>query len=178
MKLSDKIKKKVVYTSLITVLILIVSYQFSFKKTILLFNEYKLMLDERSNAHNLPDKLLKLQNELDNIAGTIESSNGEVSNKRNLIINMVSNFCDSNSLIVSELTPSLIKVENTFTIETNTIVTEGSFTNLVKLLNNLEQEKSFGKVISVRFATYLNRKTKKKNLFSEIYIQNITKQSK
>mgnify|MGYP006863439214 FL=1 len=178
MKLSDKIKKKVVYTSLITVLILIVSYQFSFKKTILLFNEYKLMLDERSNAHNLPDKLLKLQNELDNIAGTIESSNGEVSNKRNLIINRVSNFCDSNSLIVSELTPSLIKVENTFTIETNTIVTEGSFTNLVKLLNNLEQEKSFGKVISVRFATYLNRKTKKKNLFSEIYIQNITKQSK
>ncbi len=178
MKLSDKIKKKVVYTSLITVLILIVSYQFSFKKTILLFNEYMLMLDERSNAHNLPDKLLKLQNELDNIAGTIESSNGEVSNKRNLIINRVSNFCDSNSLIVSELTPSLIKVENTFTIETNTIVTEGSFTNLVKLLNNLEQEKSFGKVISVRFATYLNRKTKKKNLFSEIYIQNITKQSK
>ena len=178
MKLSDKIKKKVVYTSMITVLILIVSYQFSFKKTILLFNEYKLMLDERSNAHNLPDKLLKLQNELDNIAGTIESSNGEVSNKRNLIINRVSNFCDSNSLIVSELTPSLIKVENTFTIETNTIVTEGSFTNLVKLLNNLEQEKSFGKVISVRFATYLNRKTKKKNLFSEIYIQNITKQSK
>ena len=178
MKLSDKIKKKVVYTSLITVLILIVSYQFSFKKTILLFNEYKLMLDERSNAHNLPDKLLKLQNELDNIAGTIESSNGEVSNKRNLIINRVSNFCDSNSLIVSELTPSLVKEENTFTIETNTIVTEGSFTNLVKLLNNLEQEKSFGKVISVRFATYLNRKTKKKNLFSEIYIQNITKQSK
>jgi alpha-N-acetylglucosamine transferase len=178
MNISGKIKKKLLYASLIILLIIIVSYQFSFKKTIILYNEYNLMQEEKSRSQNLPQKITKLQNELDNISGTIESSNNGSNNKRNQIINRVSNYCDSNSIIISELTPSIIREENTFTIETNIIKIEGSFINLLKLLNVLEQEKSLGKVISVKFATYLNRKTRKKKLFSEIYIQNITNKKK
>ncbi len=178
MMFSNKIKKKLLYTALITVLVLILSYQFSFKKTFVLYDEYKLMLSEKSRSRNLPQKILKLQNELDNIAGTIESSGDAELNKRNRIISRVSNYCDSHSLIISELTPSIVREENTFTIETNIVKTEGSFVNLLKLLNNIEQEKSLGKVISVRFATYLNRKTRKKNLFSEMYIQNITNKNR
>ncbi|MFK5855100.1 MAG: hypothetical protein QM503_03140 [Bacteroidota bacterium] len=135
------------------------------------------MLNEKNQSVNLPHQISILQSKLNDISGTIESSKeGQSINKRNLIIDMISNYCDTHSLIISELNPPIIKVESSFTIETNVIKTEGSFNNLLKLINNLEKEKSFGKVISIKFATYLNRKLKKKVLFSEIYIQNITKQ--
>lgn len=174
MKLSYNIKKKFTYTLITSLAVIILSYQFSFKKTLLLVKQSNSMHEEKGRSQNLPKKITQLETELSEISGTIELNNKQNINKRNLIIEKTSVFCDKHKLIISELNPPMIRNENAFTIETNIIKTEGSFINLIELLDTLEKEKTIGKIISVKFASYLNRKTKRKNLFSEIYIQNIS----
>ncbi|MDP2721463.1 MAG: hypothetical protein Q8O72_01795 [Bacteroidales bacterium] len=178
MELSVKIRKKLLFVILGTLLLLVFSYQLSFKKTIVLYQEYQVILDERYQKIDLPEQLKLLQDQLDDIAGTIGTSGDVLVNKRRLIIDRVSNYCNDNSIRIIELAPSLVTKESSFVIETNIIKTEGSFANLLKLVNILEREKAIGKVISVRFATSLNRKTKAKELISEIFVQNITNQDK
>jgi len=178
MKISNTIKKKLLLTGLISVVGIALSFQLSFNKTISLYKKYQVVLEERNQSTNLPQQVNLLQQQLSEIAGTIGSSEDGIKNKRALVIDRVSNFCNNNTIRVRELPSPIVIHKSDFTIETNIVKTEGPFINLLKLVDNLEKENTFGKVISVNFFSEIERVTKSRELNCEIFIQNITKQHK
>lgn len=61
-----------------------------------------------------------------------------------------------------------------YLIETNKILAEGDFGDLLRLVNHIEYNSNIGKISSVNFYVYKDHKIQKDILLAGIYIQNLS----
>lgn len=92
---------------------------------------------------------------------------------REYLLQIVSDFCKKNNLVLKEFPQIALEEHQNIGITTNTIVAEGSFTNLLKLLYKLEYKVGVGRPASVDFEKYYDFKRKKETLQLTIYLQTI-----
>ena len=85
----------------------------------------------------------------------------------------VSTFCQKNNLILKEFPKTSHEEQQDFTMETNVVVVEGNYKDLVRLVYELENINKAGKVISVSFNSSIDNKLKKVILSATLYLQNI-----
>ncbi len=129
------------------------------------------------SVSNAPEKIQSIMNRL----GTIEQSIG--SNAKNdagfqeKLLGKISSYCQEQKIILREFPQTHWYEQQDYTVETYTVVLEGSYIKLLKLLNMLESE-HYGKITSVKFESqkdYISNITK---LTATIYLQNIKNNKK
>lgn len=172
METALKGKIKIVIFIFISLLIIIVCYKLSLKKTIVLYNEYVVATRQNSQPDRLFTEITNLERQLSSLEGTILKSNSNF-NPRNQIMNHVSSFCEKNDIRFKEMAAPLIYNDENFSVETNVVKIEGTYKDLLLLSHNMEKEFSLGKIVSINFFVEINRKSKTKELIGEIIIQNI-----
>ena len=119
------------------------------------------------------NRLKKMESQLGITATGTDSLNGDV---QQALLNTVTNYCQSNSLILREFPSAIQNRENDLSVQTNIFVVEGGFVRILKLLYALEQEKTLGKVGSVDFQSRKDYKTQTFALSAKVFIQNLKKQ--
>lgn len=148
-------------------------YAVAIKPTISLKHEVKEkqgMVDALSSA---PQRIKTATNRLEIINSQFTSFSMSGSSSRDLILQEISSYCAKNKISIYNYPESHIAENNLFTVETNRIVIKGSFKRLVKLIHYLEAKANFGRIIAINMYIEENRKTKRKMLFLELFIQNI-----
>jgi len=151
------------------VLLLVLAYLFSFRNTIAAYQLSKnnqLALEEASSA---PQQIKQFQDQL----SLLEVSLIQSDYNRQVLFEAVNTFCDAQSLKLDHFHPEQRYIHNDYEIITNKIEVEGVYKDIVELIYYLEQEQRLGHIASTNFVKKEERRTKRKYLTAEIYIQNI-----
>jgi len=144
----------------------------SFSKTLELRSQCQENEQKLKMVKDAPKKISHYKEKL----AALESLIGENLNDMNLqeeLLSKVSQYCESNRLILKKMPEVHRYRSQQFVFETSTVTVEGTFVGILKLIYTLEQQFLLGKVTSVYFLSELDFKTQRRNLYGIIYIQNL-----
>lgn len=168
--------KKNKYLWIIATIFTIICYNFTLKKTIALVEEVSSLNKVISLAKNASENRENLQQQLRSIENQIGNSQNDSINIQQSILNLVTNYCFKNDLVLQEFPGALRQMEKSIVVETNYFTVRGDFIKLLRLVNLLEHHVEIGKVTSSHFQSKRNSKTQKMELTVTVYIQNFKKE--
>jgi len=164
-------KKRTKYILIGTVIFLLVIYLLAIKKTVNLYQQNKTLTRQVDLAKDAPRGIKGYQERINDIDSKLSHYISEYDQE--YVLELVSNFCLKHHLLLSEFPKSETQEESDLLIETSTITAEGGFTNLLRLVYELEQNQNVGRISSVEFKTKKDFSRRKRVLFVTIYLQNI-----
>lgn len=166
-------KQKLKALGIITVLIMLISYRLAFSKTIEQYSIYKKQVQLNSTLNNggasLENLVLKERKMTTFLNQFILDT---THNEKNFLF-VCSEFCNANRIKIKEYNPGKVKGEGYPKTITNSITVEGSFINILQLINYLETQKKTGYLISANYKSAFNYENKNIKLSCIIYLQNL-----
>lgn len=157
------------------VLLCVVVYKYAVSNTFdarATCNRLQLSLDSAAQA---PQQLNRLKQEMQGFSARMISDTA-ISAHENLL-GIISNYCSENRLVLRDFPPCVGFTQQDWFIENHPVVVEGSFVDLLQLVNHLEKNAP-GHIISTEFKSRRDTKTQTLSLSLVIYIQTIqTKKS-
>jgi hypothetical protein len=166
-------KKKTIYFTAGAAIVLILIYFSLISGNISKYKQRNQLETKLKQAQNAPENIKKLEKELGKLNTHFEYYLSDSVRNHEYILEVVSNFCQKNNVILKNLPMVISTQEKDFKVESSIIVAEGNFINLLKLLHELERVNKIGRVSSVDFKSYVDTKTKRTQLSLTIYLQNI-----
>lgn len=166
-------RKKNILLLVCSVLFSLIIYFFSVAQTIKLITLCNRLEQQLHLADDAPQKLSELKFQLGHITSRLGQAGKFGGDVQQALLEMISGFCNENNLVLKEFPQPVITIEQNFVVETNTVVVEGEFIKLLKLVYQLEQVQRIGKVSSVHFQAKEDVKTKRLVLTASLYLQNI-----
>ena len=166
-------KKKKQFLLIGSVLFLLFTYNFVISRTVELYTSNKRLSKEVKDGVSAPEKRKNLQHRLDGFNNSLNKYFADSLKNREYILGVVSEFCNKNHLVLREYPESRLTKEKDFEIETNVVVAEGDFLNLLRLVYELEQKVKIARPASVNFEKKFDHKRRKDVLSVTIYLQNL-----
>jgi hypothetical protein len=169
----ESYKQKNKYLLIGGVIFAVIIYMLAIRPTIDAYQQKKVLEQKLVQAKSAPQRMAGLETRLAFINSKVSSYLIDSTRNQEDILHAVSTFCQKNNLTLNEFPVTTYEEQTDFTIETNVVVAEGSFSNLVRLVYELEHKNKVGKVNSVKFISSMDTKRKKNVLNLIIYLQNI-----
>ncbi len=154
------------------IIIFLIAYFVAIKPTLEEKRQYRELQTNIELAQDAPRKIAILEKKIQEYS-FLFSNEGDGSGNHEKIHEYISKYCAKNNITFSFYPPLHKFKEKNYLIETNIAELEGRFIKLVKLLYTIEQEMDFGKVVSVKFESKTNLRTKTQKLYMTIFIQHI-----
>lgn len=151
----------------------VIVYFFAISHTIAEYRQVKELKWKVQKAKQSPGQMAVLENRLAFINSKVNDYLIDSTRNQESILDAVSTFCQKNNLILREFPKTGFEEQKDITIETNVIVAEGTYLNLLRLIYELEHKNKVGKVTSLSFNSFMDTKRKKQVLTATIYLQNI-----
>jgi hypothetical protein len=148
-------------------------YNFIISKTVDIYSTNRTLQNKVSSALNAPERKKILETKLEKFNNSLNKYFTDSLKNREYILSIVSEFCDKNNVLLKEFPEPVISQEKDFEIETNVVIAEGGFLNLLKLVYELEQNNNVARPASVNFEKKFDYKRKKDILILTMYLQNI-----
>ncbi|MBC31434.1 MAG: hypothetical protein CMH48_11385 [Muricauda sp.] len=169
MKLSNK--NKYLIGGVIAMLLL--SYRLALHKTLTAREVYAANMDRKESISNLPLKLSMLgqrERELDNQLAALDIGSSSLQN--NLLKFLNKEASRNNVKIIDFNSPHVVEGEKG-TTETLIFHLEGSYTDILKTLNALENKGSYGTISHLAFGKKRDYRGKRTYLRAKIFLQAI-----
>jgi len=144
-------------------LLYIISYQFNIKRTIQIMSSYKQLLRV---VDTLPPASTFSKNEMQ-----FDQENTEKETQS--LLDSISNFSEQKNIKVKEISQSFSQTPDTYAIETNKIILEGTYQNTLELINDLENEKRVASVNSASWDLFKDKTNNDRMLLTTLYIKHI-----
>lgn len=148
-------------------------YKVSIKRTIEEKKHLNVLNQQINDLNEAPQKILVLQQKLSHLNGAVEYFFFNQHSMQDFMLEQITAYCRANHVLIKEYPKAIIQERADYTVETNYLVFEGGFRDLLVLLYHIEQKYKLGKVASARFYKTINAKTKIPKLYMELTIQNI-----
>lgn len=152
---------------------LILVYMLALRNTLVLYQENS-KLEVFVNSHKSSEQKyadLKLRSE--QINSQVKKYFADSATHDENLIKVVSELCHSEGVLLKEM-PLIEKTkQGNYAIYTNRLVLEGGYHSLLKVLHQLENRQSVGRIASVQYKTYTDHKKKKEVLTLLLHIQTI-----
>ncbi|MCK6649293.1 MAG: hypothetical protein L6Q66_06540 [Bacteroidia bacterium] len=151
------------------------TYVFGIKKTLITYNDYKSNMEKLTLAENAPVMLQKVKEELDQMNAKLGQNDSR--SKSEVLIEFVTRYCEENGAVLKEFPKVAESMKDDLLIESNVFTVAGDFNTLLSLIYQLEQKVNVGKVVSVNYQVQKDLKTKEPILIAKVFVQNIKKNS-
>ena len=178
MKNAPTYKTKFYIFLLSSLVFLILCYNLAFKRTV---TEIKTLKENSRQYANLQNAHLQL-NQLDlkykNLSVGLLVENDIVSNGEVLLLGKANSLIKGLNLKITELPHNDTFVKNGVIVKTQTIIVQGSFTQLLTFLHSLEQDKSLGNICSVDYYSQKGLSSGTILLKMKVYFQTIIQDKK
>jgi len=158
---------------IVGILLFIICYLFAFRNTIELYNKNKQAEQKLTSLENAPQQIAGLNTRLTFLNSRVKQYVRDNDFEQEDVLVEISNFCKENKLKIVEFPKSTLKRKEDIVIETFTFKVEGNFTNLVKLIYDIEVVQKIGRVAALDFKSQIDKRTKIKRLTVEIFLQNL-----
>jgi hypothetical protein len=166
---SNKQKFTIIATAM--VVLIWVSYQFSFSKTIDLWKECKRLEQQQALIKAIPEQLPVLTGkiaQLEKILGN--SGDGDFST---LILDQVNTLCQQNNVKLKEIPEKHVFNGENLIVETLDVNLQGSFSDQLRIISELEKGEAKARLRSIRLQTIINQSTGERKLQSTLFLQSI-----
>lgn len=152
---------------------LVVIWNFAIRNTLNLRTTNNDLESRIWQTKNAPKELQNLQLRQQKVNERMGNFDGDSSDQTSKVLEVVSECCHKNGLILKELPATYVQNEGDFKVLTSEVSVQGTFIKLVSLLDTIEHHTTLGRVSSTSFYTYDDNKLKKKILILKIILQNI-----
>lgn len=158
------------------IVFLILSYIFSFSKTIKLFKDTKIKHEKLIWLKEKEKEIPAIQSQMNLLNKAYRTSDS--SSIRDQLNAFISDFSENNHCWVTEIPEKNSYHGSQLDVQTNQFVIKGSFHELLKLLNAVETNFNYSaKVVSVKFYSLKDLQSKKTNLFLKIITQSFRQEN-
>ena len=161
-------KQKNIYLWLGSFLVLLLAYQFNIKETLNLRQANQQHQQAIARATNIDADIEKYQGQL-----TAFNANAVTSYSQENLLELLSTFCVQQDLLIKGFPEPKTYQEADYTIVSNRIEVEGSFSDIVQLVYDLEHVHRIGSIVSLKYQSGYNRQTKKPYLTALITLNTI-----
>ncbi len=155
------------------VIFLYLCHRLAFKETFKMRRECKQTEQRITQVITAPGQILNLEKKISVIDRSIRSDSIQEMNFHEVLLEKISDYCVKHDIDIIEYPPLHSYSWNEIILETNAIVLQGKFLDLLNMVYFTEQEASIGRISGVDFYTYYERARKKTYLRMKIYIQHI-----
>jgi len=155
------------------ILMTLLVYRLALSKTISIYHLKNELVQRSAEIQDAPQRIAGLKSQIGEFESLISGNTNDTTETRNKIMSYASRFCNDNNLVLSGFLPPVDIDRNSFILETNILEIEGGFSKILHLVYNLEKEWKPGKVVSVRFFTKEDIRTKNIKLYAHVYIQKV-----
>jgi hypothetical protein len=159
------------------VLLLLLIYFLSIKKTMTTASACKEMENKIAEAQDMPVKVAELHKRIAYIDALLATRQDTTVKTQDLILSLVTNYNQTHGTVLKEFPKTNLAKENDFLIETNVFTAQGEFSNLLDLVYLIEQKQKIGKIASVDFLLKKDNQNHTTNLLATLFVQNIKKLS-
>lgn len=174
MKLSNlSYNHKTKLLSIGALLFLLICYQYAFKKTWNIFQEYRQNYTNADQSGNYQNLIPGLQYQEKKMADLINNHISDTLNTPKETLAFITSFCKQSRLKLTEYLPVQIAENSGFNIATRQISVEGSFKGLIKLLYELENQQFYGRLCSASFKSVEDPYSHNIILTCTFYLQNL-----
>ena len=150
----------------------ILAYNIAVKNTIKTIKDYRELKRKSSEAADLPAQCALLSNQLSRLNQLYFNAVKGIGDTHEIFLDKLGRLADQYNTSVIEYPEKHSFNTSSVQIETHNAVLKGSFTDLLKVLYELEVHERIGRLVAVEYYTETNRKTKIRSLYMRIYIQN------
>lgn len=154
---------------------LLISYNLAIKVTFETRKELKENEANYEQASKSPAQIQQTREQLEKLNARFYTAGEENSDFRDVLLDEVSRLADRYKVKVSSYPVEHLYATSSFLIETNEVVLQGNYKNLLKLLHHVENTEPLGKISAVEFYTEYDRKLKKDYLYLKMTFQNVTR---
>ena len=170
--MEDKLKVKYLIAGVFFGLALV--YFLAINKTIVLYGQNRKMKIEMAKLKGAPKKIKNYERQLASIEESFQTiSPKEETAYLDRLLEIISNFCSHNKLIIKNFPQAKRYIENEFEIIHHELLVQGGYKDIVRLIYHLEQEERICKVVSTYFYKEKDLKTKQEFLITKIEMQNL-----
>lgn len=166
-------KQKTKLLAIGIIVLFFICYLYAFKKTWVIYNEYSENVTKAEQAVDYITLSPALQSEEKKIAGIIKTHTADTLNSTKETLAFITSFCKQNRLKLTEYLPMQVSENSNFNIATRQISVEGNYKGLLKLLYELENRQSYGRLCSASFKSVEDPYSHKISLICTFYIQNL-----
>jgi hypothetical protein len=170
-KLTYKQRKRLLW--LASIVALLICYQYAFKKTWEIYGEYKENNDKAARSVDHLQSLPRLQKEAAMINDLIKSNISDTVNKPKEMLAFIGSFCKQHKMRLMEYSPMQLADGSDFNIATSQVTVEGYYKGLLKLIYELENHQSYGRLRAASFKSTEDPYTGNISLACTIYLQNL-----
>ncbi|MBL4707493.1 MAG: hypothetical protein JKY48_03525 [Flavobacteriales bacterium] len=125
------------------------------------------------NIERAPKEIAKLESELKQLQGSTKMLYSSVLDMRESLLYEISELSSKYNVSLKSFPEYYIQDKENFELTTSPIVLQGTFKNLVMLMDEFEKMNTSGKVSSAYFNIEESPRTKKRSLSLTLYIQSI-----
>ncbi|MBA7543583.1 hypothetical protein ES705_35914 [subsurface metagenome] len=154
------------------VVVLFICFQVALKSTFAEIRKNKDLKTMALEAVNIPQQTALLKKQVVDLNNKYFNENIRADDNHEIILEKVSNLASGTNTSVTEYPARHIYQTMNLHVETHSIVLTGRFPDLLKVLYQLEVHERVGRLVSLEYFTETDRKTRRRNLYSRIYIQN------
>lgn len=172
MKATLSYKTKNRYLVISAILLLIIAWRAAITPAFLLYRSNQELKTQLEAIQNAPAELTALESKATAFRALITNFSASPE-EDNQLFEMVSTRCMQNQVILREIPAGSFFENEQFIMQTNTVMVEGSFVNLVKFIHALETTHQPGRLSSVNFKLYKKNKEDAAKLRLTIWLQNI-----
>jgi hypothetical protein len=148
-------------------------YKMAIKETFIVRKECRQTEERLRQVKTAPQQILELEKKIAKIDRSIRSDSIQDSNFHEMLLARISEYCTKNNIGIVEYPPLHSFSWNEITLETNAVIVQGNFIELLKMIYFIEQKAGIGRVSGVDFYTYYERSRRRTYLRMKLYIQYI-----
>lgn len=148
-----------------------VSYQFAFSKTFDLWKECKRLEQQQALINEIPEQLPALTGKVAQLEKILGNSGGE--DFSTLILEQVNTLCQQNNVKLKEIPEKHIFNGENLIVETLDINLQGSFSNQLMIISELEKSGAKARLRSLSLQSIINQSTGERRLQSTLFLQSI-----
>ena len=168
-----KLTKKNKYLIFGILAMLVISYKLALENTIVAKMRYSENVEKQASISNLPKQLSMLSQKEQFLDKQLQELNLEDTSMQSSLLKFLNKQVRQHKVKVIDFnSPHIITTENE-EIATYIFNLEGGYTNILKTLNSLENNGSFGSITHVGFEKKKNYRTKRTYLQAEVFLEQL-----
>ncbi len=154
-------------------LLAIITYSLGISKSVDACHLYNQANRKILLADSLPQRINRLNRQDAFLSKKLGQSDTSIYVIKELILEYSSAYCKGKKIRIVDLPKAITEDFKELNIVVHTITFEGAYKELIKLLDQFENEYKVGKVASARIYKKRDRKSREQKLYMKLYIQNI-----
>jgi len=154
-------------------LVLYLSYVLAISKTVETKREFLALQQEEQQFNNLSQQLFLLRKKEHYLDSTLQSLNLGNTSMENNLLRRVNQEAEKHQLKVMDFNPPHVYNDNGTVYKTFHLVLRGTFLDILKAIQAIEQQGSFGEVAHIEFTKQKNYRTSQNYLEATIFIQKL-----